>query len=165
VPPIFIVSVSFLPVITSSPRLLSEAVTCALVGRSTLIALIRSPIVSVPVDVYVVALSPALTVIVALAGIPRVCSTVPVVSGAVPVPVAGAVKEELEVEEDEEVDELLDDDAVELPDGSNTLCIAAVSWELTRFKAAPLAMLARPFAKLVSAWPITLISELSADEA
>jgi hypothetical protein len=83
------------------------------------------------------------------------------------VPVAGLPEEELELDGDEEEVELvepLDDDDVELLDGSSTLCIAAVSWELTRFKAVPLAMLARPFAKLVSACPITLISEASADE-
>lgn len=44
-------SLSFLLVITSLPALLSEAVTCALVGRSRLIALIRLPTVSVPVEV------------------------------------------------------------------------------------------------------------------
>jgi len=38
-------------VMTSWPLALSEAVTFALVGRSTLMALIRSPMVSVPVDV------------------------------------------------------------------------------------------------------------------
>ena len=41
----------FLLVVTSWPLPLSEAVTCALVGRSTLMASIRSPTVSVPVDV------------------------------------------------------------------------------------------------------------------
>jgi hypothetical protein len=43
-------SLLFLLVITSLPPE-TEAVTCALVGRSTLMALTRSPIVSVPVDV------------------------------------------------------------------------------------------------------------------
>ncbi len=44
-------SLLFLLVMIRRPLLLSDAVTCALVGRSTLMALIRSPIVSVPVDV------------------------------------------------------------------------------------------------------------------
>jgi hypothetical protein len=38
-------------VMTNWPPALIEAVTCALVERSTLMALIRSPTVSVPVDV------------------------------------------------------------------------------------------------------------------
>lgn len=42
--------VSFLAVRTSWPLLLREALTCALVGRSTLMALIRSATVSLPVD-------------------------------------------------------------------------------------------------------------------
>ena len=44
-------SLSFLLVMTSLPELLSDALTCALVGRSRLIALIKSPTVSVPVEV------------------------------------------------------------------------------------------------------------------
>jgi hypothetical protein len=99
-------------------------------------------------------------------------SKVPVVSGAVPIAVAGEPEDVEELEEpefeDEEGDavEALDDDDVELPDeGCSALCIAAVSSVLTRFKAVPLAILARPFAKLVSAWPITSISEASALEA
>jgi hypothetical protein len=112
-------------------------------------------------------LAPALTVIVAFAGIPRVTSAVLVVSGTVPVPVAGVGEAELEFELDEEAELVvpLDDDDVELLDGFRTLCISAVRSVLTRFKAVPFAMLARPFAKLVSAWPITLISEASAVEA
>ncbi len=66
-------------------------------------ALIRSPTVSVPVDVYVVVLVPSLTVIVPVAGIPSVSSDVPVVSGTVPVPVAGVSGKvgALALEEDE----------------------------------------------------------------
>jgi hypothetical protein len=45
-----IVSVSFLLVITSSPFWLSDAVTAALPTKSSLIALIKLPIVSLPVD-------------------------------------------------------------------------------------------------------------------
>jgi len=44
-------SVSFLLVMTSWSLVLTDATTCALVGRSMLRALIRSPTVSVPVDV------------------------------------------------------------------------------------------------------------------
>lgn len=50
-PTIAIESLSFRLVITSWPLAFSDAVTCALVGRSMLMALIRSPTVSVPVDV------------------------------------------------------------------------------------------------------------------
>ena len=50
VPPIVIVSLLSRLVMTSWPLALSEAVTFALVGRSTLRALIRSPTVSLPVD-------------------------------------------------------------------------------------------------------------------
>jgi len=49
-PPTVIKLVSFLAVNTNWPLLLREAVTCALVGRSTLIALIKSATVSLPVD-------------------------------------------------------------------------------------------------------------------
>ncbi len=99
-------------------------------------------------------------------------SEVPVVSGTVPVPVAGEGPAELaELEEPEELEfddddpvELFDDDDVELLP-CNAACTAAVSSELTRFKAMPLAMLASPFASSVIAVPITLISESSADEA
>lgn len=66
-----------------------------------------------------------------------------VVTGAVPVPVAGDAMEEPEADDDEE------DDAVEplddAPEGFSRLCIAAVSCVLTRFKAVSLAILARPF--------------------
>lgn len=50
-PEIVMSAVLFRAVMTSWPLLLSEAVTCALVERLTLSALIRSPTVSVPVDV------------------------------------------------------------------------------------------------------------------
>ena len=87
-------------------------------------------------------------------------------SGAVPVPVAGAAEEleeePLELELEDPV-ELLDDDDVELPD--STLCTRAVISLSTRFKAVWLAMLARPFAWVTSACPIVLMSELSADSA
>ncbi len=100
--------------------------------------------------------------------IPSVDSDVLVVSGAVPVPVAGEpevpdapVPEELEL-----VEAPLDDEEAEPPDEpSNTCCTSAVIWLLTRFKAVALAMLARPFARLVSAVPITLMSAVSALDA
>ncbi len=44
-------SLLFMLVMTNWPCALIEAVTCALVGRSMLMALMRSPTVSVPVDV------------------------------------------------------------------------------------------------------------------
>jgi len=50
-PTIAMESLSFRLVITNLPCALSDAVTWALVGRSTLMALIRLPIVSLPVDV------------------------------------------------------------------------------------------------------------------
>jgi len=51
VPPTDTVSVLYLPVMTRSPLLLSDAVTCALPKTFVLRALIRSATVSVPVDV------------------------------------------------------------------------------------------------------------------
>lgn len=105
---------------------------------------------------------------VTFAGMPRLASDVVVVKGTVPVPVAGVMTELLEVlevlaEDEDDPVELLDD--VEPPDGFKIFWIAAVSCVLTRFKAVPLAMLANPFARLVSASPITEINELSADDA
>lgn len=107
---------------------------------------------------------PALTVIVPPGRIPRLDSEVPVVNSAAPIPVAGEpdVLDELELD-DGAVEELLDDDDVELLEGSSTCCTSAEIWLLTRFKAVSLAMLAKPFARLVSAWPITLMSASSAD--
>jgi hypothetical protein len=85
--------------------------------------LMRSPTVSVPVDVYVVAFSPALTVIVPPGRMPRLDSDEPVVSSTVPFPVAGE-PEELEVLEEpgpgdeEDPAEPFDDGDVELPDST-----------------------------------------------
>jgi len=145
VPPIVIALVSFRLVMTNRPSLLSEAVTCALVGRSVLMAPIKSPTVSVPVDVYTVILVPELTVIVPFSRIPSVDSVVPIVSGTVPVPVAGELDalEELEAAEALEEPELveepaepLDDGDVELPDEDcSTCCTSAEIWLLTRFNA------------------------------
>lgn len=50
-PPMKIASVEFLLVMTNWPLLFSDTVTFAFVGKSILMALIRSPTVSVPVDV------------------------------------------------------------------------------------------------------------------
>jgi hypothetical protein len=158
-PLIVIVSVSFLLVITSWPVLLIVAVTCALVGRSTLRVLIRSATVSFPVDVYVVELSPALTVIVPPGRMPRLDSEVLAVSGAVPVPVAGApVVEELDEELEDDPVELVGDDDEPL----SISCIAATSCELTRLSASPLAMLALPLDSVVIASPMALISDVLA---
>jgi hypothetical protein len=107
-------------------------------------ALIRSPTVSVPVDLYVVALTLALTVIVPPGRIPRLDSGVPVVNRAVPIAVAGAPDELEALEEPEELEELedvedpldpLDDDDVELPEGFNTCCTSDEISLLTRFRA------------------------------
>lgn len=157
-------SVLYLPVITRLPLPLSDAVTCALPATFVLMAPIRSLTASVPVDAYVVALVPSLTVIVPFGGIPRVSSGVFNVSGTVPVPVAGTGLDEFErpaeLEELELEDEGGDADAVGLllEDDRSSLCMAAVSWVLTRVNAVWLAMLARPFAWLIIAEPIAEIS-------
>ncbi len=48
-------SLTLLPLTTSLPALLSEAVTCAVPGRSALMALIRLATVSLAFELYVVA--------------------------------------------------------------------------------------------------------------
>ena len=108
---------------TSWPSALSDAVTCALVATfGLLMALIRSPTVSVPVDANVVVLVPSLTVIVPFLGIPRVKSAVFADSGTVPVPVAG-----------EPALAALEEDVAELAcEACTALCNAAVSWAWTR---------------------------------
>jgi len=150
---------------TSSPLPLSHAATFALPLAGALMALIRAPTVSVPVDVYVVVLVPSLTEIFPPARIPRVNSDVVAVSGAVPVPIAGEGAEEpaeFELEDDaDEPVELLDAAEVELPALPvvpwSTFWIAAVSWELTRSSAVWFAMLARPDDSVVIALPMTLM--------
>ncbi len=111
-------------------------------------------------------LGPVPTVIVPPGRMPSVDSEVLVVTRAVPIAVAGE-PEELEVELEVVEDPLdpLDDDEVELPDGFNACSTNDVISLLTRFNAVLLAMLAKPFAKFVSAWPITLISASAAEEA
>lgn len=180
VPPMLSVSVSFLPLMTSWPLLLSHAATCALPKTFLLMALSRSPTVSLPVDLYVVVLVPSLTVNVPLAMIPSVASEVLAVSGAVPVPTAGAaavaleldVPEELELGDDEEEDgdvleddELLDEPAPLVPldppsMDARALCTAAVSWLLTRLRALSLAMLDKPLDNVVDAPNIKLMTAL-----
>lgn len=106
------------------------------------------------------------------ARMPRLDSEAPVVRLAVPVPVAGVGAELEDEPEDVAALELLEpaeaDDAaalpvdVELPDGCSALCTAATSWELTRLSAVPLAMLERPFDRVVSALAMALISVFSA---
>ncbi len=97
---------------------------------------------------------------------PSVDSEVPVVTRAVLVPVAGeAAEAALELEGVEDPLDPPDDDEPELPDGFNTCSTSDVISLLTRFNAVLLAMLAKPFAKFVSAWPMTLISALSAEDA
>jgi hypothetical protein len=111
-------------------------------------------------------LGPVPTVIVPPGSMPSVDSEVLVVTRAVPIAVAGE-PEELEVELEVVEDPLdpLDDDEVELPDGFNACSTSDVISLLTRFNAVLLAMLARPLAKFVSAWPITLISASAAEDA
>jgi hypothetical protein len=159
---------------TSWPFRLSDAVTAALPTKSALMAFIISPTVSVPVEAYVVIPVPALMVIEPPAGIPSVSSEVLVLTDALLVPVAGELEAldeladpaglEMEDEEDDPVEALDDGNAVS-PKDCRALCTAAESWELTRFKAVLLAMLARPFDKLLSAEAITLMSESCAEVA
>ena len=88
---------------------------------------------------------PSLTVKLPLVKKPRPNSGVPLVSGTVPVPVAGAATigaallEAAELDEDDEAVELVglvDEDAVELADaGFSAPCTADVSAVLTRFRA------------------------------
>ena len=108
---------------------------------------------------------PALIVIVPPGRLPRLDSEVSVVSRAVLIAVAGApgVLEVLAEPEPEDDEELLDDDDVELPDGFNTCSTNDEISVLTRCKAAWLAMLAKPFPKLVSAWAIPLINAAFAE--
>ncbi len=162
-PPTVTELVASLLAITRSPLLLSQAATFAWPATFALMALIRSPTVSVPVEVYVVVRVPSLTVTVPFARIPRVNSEVLVVSGAVPVPVAGEPKG-LELEEEEEPVEPLDVEEVkplellELSEpGCSTFCMAAVNSVLTRFRAVWLAMLDKPLDSVVMALAMTLI--------
>lgn len=139
-----------------------------------MMALIRSPTVSVPVEVYVVVLLPAPMLILPLARMPSVNSEVLVINGAVPVPLAGAGEdaEELGAAEalglegaDEPVEPLADAvSGLATPPAlpvmpCSAFWIAAVNWLLTRFNAVPLAMLERPVDRFVVApniWVMTL---------
>ena len=114
---------------------------------------------------------PSLTVKLPLVKKPRPNSGVPLVSGTVPVPVAGAATTgaaalgavELVEDEADEADEgveLADDDAVELADaGFSAPCTAAESAVLTRSKAVWLAILASPVVSVLDApniWSMTV---------
>ena len=85
----------------------------------------------------------SLTVIVPSARIPSVSSEVPAFSGTLPVPVAGAPEDELDVPDelelpDDEEDELFADEVVLLESPvteARALCTAALSCELTRLSA------------------------------
>jgi hypothetical protein len=107
---------------------------------------------------------PSLTVKLPLVKKPRPNSGVPLVSGTVPVPVAGALTTAAAALEAEGLVALVDDDALELADvGFSAPCTAAVSAVLTRSKAVWLAMLAKPEDSVVDApniWSMT--AELSA---
>ncbi len=78
-------------------------------------------------------LAPVPTVIVPFGRMPSVDSEVLVVTGVVPIAVAG--EGELELEGVENPLEPLDDDEVELPDGFNACSTSDVISLLTRFKA------------------------------
>src|SRR5580704_5611250 len=125
--------------------------------------LIRSPTVSLPSEAKVVVLVPSLTVMAPFGGMPSVNSDVPVVSGTVPVPIAGVATagvegvDGLELDDATALDEPVDD---ELPVWvcCNSLWIAAVSAVLVRLSAVWLARLARPWVSLVMALPMELIS-------
>lgn len=120
-------------------------------------------------------MAPVPTVIVPPGRIPSVASEVLVVSGTVPVPVAGEPEpvavpagEAVEPELDVELDDVPLDPAgdEELPDEDcNTCWTIAEIWLLTRLRAVWLAMLDRPLDRLVSAEAMTLISAASAEEA
>ena len=77
---------------TRWPLASSHAVTSAFPGASELTALIRSPTVSLPVELYVVVNVPSLTEKEPCGTKPRPSSGVPAVNGAVPVPVAAVVR-------------------------------------------------------------------------
>ena len=114
---------------------------------------------SVPVDVYDVVFGPAPTVIVPPDRTPRSDSGVLSESDAVPVAVAGTGDDP--EEDDDEVPELLDEEEPVLP--FRSFSMPAVSWELVRFSAVWLAMLARPLPSLVSAADIALMTKSVAD--
>lgn len=142
------------------PLALSDATTNA---GPELMALMRSPIVSVPVEVYCVMLVPSSMLNVPPARMPSVDNGVFAVTGTVLVPVAGAGAE-LELDDVPEDDvELVDEDEELLEEPLRTCCIRAVSWDFVRVNASLLAMLARPLPRLVSASCMTVMSESSAD--
>jgi hypothetical protein len=136
------ISLSFLAVMTSFPLPAIVAVTKA---GPELIALMRSATVSLPVDVYFVMLVPSSTLKVPPGKIPKLESEVLVVTGTLPIPVAGVGEAGTEFD-DVAVAVFDDGEDDDVPEGFSTACTAADSSELTRFKAVPLAILANPFA-------------------
>ena len=111
---------------------------------------------------------PSLTVKLPLVKKPRPRSDVPLVSGTLPVPVAGALTtggvalEAAAPDEDDadEAVELVDDGAVDPADaGFSAPCTAAESAVLTRSNAVWLAILARPVVSVLDApniWSMTV---------
>src|SRR5580704_11003349 len=91
-------------------------------------------------------------------------SEVLMVSGTVPVPVAGApdVLAEEPLDSDDDALDEEDDEVSDVPPDFSTFSIAADNWVLVRFSAVWLAMLAKPLPKLVSAELMALITELVA---
>ncbi len=107
-------------------------------------------------------LAPVPTVIVPPARMPSVDSGVLVLSTTVPVPVAGEGPEAAFAEALEAAPpDPLDDEPV-LPEGCSNCSTSAVIWLLTRFRAVPLAMLAKPLPRFVSALLMALITEVVA---
>jgi len=109
-------------------------------------------------------LLPVPTVMVPPGRIRSVDSEVLMVSGTVPVPVAGApdVLAEEPLDSDDDALDEEDDEVSDVPPDFSTFSIAADNWVLVRFSAVWLAMLAKPLPKLVSAELMALITELVA---
>lgn len=150
-PSMVMMSLVFRAVMVSRPLALSDAVTNA---GPELMALMRSATVSLPVEVYWVVLVPSSMLKVPPGRMPRLESVVLVVSGTVPVPVAGVGDEveEADVDDDADALESLDEDELlELSEVPSACWTNAEIWLLTRLSAVWLAMLARPFPRLVSA--------------
>jgi hypothetical protein len=109
-------------------------------------------------------------VTVPFARIPSENSEVPVVTGTVPVPVAGPSNERVEPEEFEELEELdalFDDDEVEALEPPlsvwSAACTAEVRASLVRFKAVWLARLASPLDSVLDAPNIALMVAVLVD--
>jgi hypothetical protein len=158
-PSIVMMSLVSRDVMARWPLALSDATTNA---GPELMALMRSPTVSVPVDVYCVMLVPSSMLNVPPGRIPSVDRGVFAVTGTVLVPVAG-VGEELDFDDVPEDDVELAGDEESLEEPPSICWMRAVSWDFVRVNASLLAILARPFPRLVSASCMTVMSESSAD--